>query len=244
VDQATDLLLRQHTMVSREGKGGPSYLAIDHIRDQLIPPQDRKEKAAVWAQVVAYIRTNESRIREDVQQIFGEEFRVWQWLPDLAWSPGCSPQSTQSPRTSAAASPQIQTNWPHVSTTTVPGWQGEAFMHNKQVGAPVAPPTSCLKVRHMFDVLHQPPGWVASVKEEIVRRCSQAKIVHIAVDTQSEEGTVYIKTPSTEEAGKVFGCLHGQWYRGQLVTAKYLRLERYHERFPDSKNSVAPLKPN
>ena len=59
-------------------------------------------------------------------------------------------------------------------------------------------------------------------------RCAQAKILHIAVDTQSEvrklhfalqyivigersfyyflqEGTVYIKTLSTEEAGKVFG---------------------------------------
>ena len=24
--------------------------------------------------------------------------------------------------------------WPHVPTTTVPGWQGEAFTHNKQVG--------------------------------------------------------------------------------------------------------------
>ena len=77
--------------------------------------------------------------------------------------------------------------WPHVPTTTVPGWQGEAFTHNKQVdknestivvimlenlsgsampspitivtqvGAPLAPPTSCLKVRHMFDAQHQVP---------------------------------------------------------------------------------------
>ena len=30
---------RQHQMVGREGKGGNSFLAIDHIRDQLIPPQ-------------------------------------------------------------------------------------------------------------------------------------------------------------------------------------------------------------
>ena len=26
-----------------------------------------------------------AQVREDVQHIFGEEFRVWQWLPDLAW---------------------------------------------------------------------------------------------------------------------------------------------------------------
>ena len=29
-------------------------------------------------------------------------------------------------------------------------------------------------------------------------------------------------------------CLHGQWYRGQLVTAKYLRLERYSKIYLNS----------
>jgi len=83
---------------------------------------------------------------------------------------------------------------------------------------------------------------VTLVKEEILRRCAEAAILHIAVDTQSEEGTVYIKTAGMEDAGKVFRCLHGQWYRGQLVTAKYLRLERYHERFPDAKSSCVAMK--
>ena len=45
---------------------------------------------------------------------------------------------------------------------------------------------------------------MTGVKEEILRRCSEATILHIAVDTQSEEGTVYIKTAGMEEAGKVF----------------------------------------
>merc|ERR1712013_30267 len=47
-------------------------------------------------------------------------------------------------------------------------------------------PTSCLKVRHMFDVLQQGPGWVKQVKDEIIRRCGEADILHIAVDTHSE----------------------------------------------------------
>ena len=34
-------------------------------------------------------------------------------------------------------------------------WQGCAFPLGKHVAAPLAPPTSCLKVRHMFDVLQQ-----------------------------------------------------------------------------------------
>lgn len=249
IEQATGLLYQHHQMVTKEGKGGPSYLAIDHIRDQLIPPMERKGKAKVWQKVVNYIRNYESRVREDVQHIFGEEFRVWQWLPDLAFSPASSPRSpapatpTPTASSSPVSSPQLN-KWPHVpiTQTVAPGWQGCAFQLGKHVAAPPAPPTSCLKVRHMFDVLQHTPGWERAVKEEIVRRCSEAKILHIAVDTKSEEGTVYIKTHSTDDAGKVFRCLHGQWYRGQLVTAKYLRLERYHERFPESRSCTVPLK--
>lgn len=31
---------------------------------------------------------------------------------------------------------------------------------------------------------------------------------------------------------------------GKLVTVKYLRLERYHERFPDAARCITPLKPS
>jgi len=245
VRQVTNFLYQQHQGVVREGKGGPSYLAVNHLRDQLIPPQERSAKAEIWAEVVEYIQKNESRVRQDVQKIFGEDFRVWQWLPEMTWSPGSPPSHGPSPP-STPSSPSTTTTsnpWPYVPTTQGEvGWQGCAFPLGKQVAAPIAPPTSCLKVRHMFDVLHQQgPGWVAQVKEEIILRCSSAKIVHIAVDTTSEDGIVYIKTAGMEEAGKVFRCLHGQWYRGQLVTAKYLRLERYHERFPDAKSCSTPL---
>jgi len=249
VRQSTNFLYQQFQMVARDGKGGPSYLAINHIRDQLIPPQDRVAKAGIWAEVVEYIQKNESRVRQDVQKIFGEDFRVWQWLPEMPWSPVTSPHQGHTPYPSSQSTPITNTSpssnlWPHVPTTLgVVGWQGGAFPLGKHVATPLAPPTSCLKVRHIFDVSQQQEtGWVTGVKEEILRRCSEAAILHIAVDTLSEEGTVYIKTAGMEEAGKVFRCLHGQWYRGQLVTAKYLRLERYHERFPESKPSCTPMR--
>merc|ERR1719477_312966 len=95
VRQATNFLYQQHQLASREGKGGPTYLAINHIRDQLIPPQDRQAKAGVWGEVVEYIEKNESRVRQDVQKIFGEDFRVWQWLPESHWSPSSSPPSPE-----------------------------------------------------------------------------------------------------------------------------------------------------
>ena len=56
-----------------------------------------------------------------------------------------------------------------------------------------------------------------------------------------KEGTVYIKAASSDEAGKLFRVLHGQWYRGQLVTVKYLREERYFERFPAARHQTGLL---
>ena len=111
-------------------------------------------------------------------------------------------------------------------------WQGAAFNSlNRNVAAPTIAPTSCLKIRHMFDlqsVTSQSPrnrggngspqntntGWIWQVKEEILRRCAStnppALVLHIAVDTESTEGCVYVKAKSTEEAGKVFRILHGK----------------------------------
>jgi hypothetical protein len=64
---------------------GPSYLAIAHVRDQLIAPAERQEKAQTWDQVVQYIRHKESRVREEIQHIAGDEFRlVSQSTPDPA----------------------------------------------------------------------------------------------------------------------------------------------------------------
>lgn len=271
VEQVLNILYHHHQGVLREGKIGSPFYPILHIRDQLIPPPERSKKAVIWKKVEDYMRNKESRVREDIQKVYGEEYKVWQWLPDIPWSPGVTPGATPSRNTGAApgitpsrnlpspgaptgpshqisppqSPPGASSQWGQPPTTSVtPGWQGSAFQLGKHVAAPVAPPTSCLKVRHLFDVQKQGPGWVVTVKEEILRRCLDAQVLHIAVDTESPEGTVYIKTMSPEDAGKVFRCLHGQWYRGQLVTAKYLRLDRYHERFPDSRNARVPLKSN
>ena len=107
-------------------------------------------------------------------------------------------------------------------------WQGAAFNSlNRNVAAPTIAPTSCLKIRHMFDPQNirknssrsantVGSGWIWQVKEEILRRCSAtnppASILHIAVDTENAEGCVYVKAQNTEEAGKVFKTLHGKYF--------------------------------
>ncbi len=65
----------KHWMIAGSFCIGPSYLAISHVRDQLIAPADRQRKAGIWSEVVEYIRHQESRVREEIQHIAGDEFR-------------------------------------------------------------------------------------------------------------------------------------------------------------------------
>ena len=255
VDKVLSMLRDHH--LNREGHG-PTYLAIDHIRDQLIPPQERENMSETWKSTLKYLSKHESRVREEIQDIQGEDFRVWQWLPDIAGSPIpprpghrlSGPYSRGSPG-SLLPSPSNRPGeilnksnpWPYVSTSSSrsPEWQGSAFNLNRNVSVPTDPPTSCLKIRYMFDPLNLEHNWIMALNNDIITKCGGARILHIAVDRESREGVVYIKTMGTEDAGIVFNCLHNQWYKKQLVTVKYLRRDRYHQRFPDSVKAETPL---
>ena len=311
VEQVLSLLVTQkqaeQNRMSRGGGGvggqhhRPIFVPVNYIRDQLIPPQDRKRKRKIWDKVVRYVRDTESRVREDVTQVCGEEHRVWQWMPDIHWNPAAVspgmpnpfvplppppplsphhfPTATPPPSPSASTGRSLPLQHPLSPAApatlgnATPGcglpatpppppppptalWQGSAFSAlNRNVASPAVAPTSCLKVRNLLTQRSAGGGggtgigsaWMWQVKEEVLRRCCSApnspSIVHIAVDTQSAEGCVYIKCLSSDDAGRVFKTLHGQWYRGELVSVKYLREERYHERFPDARYQVSALKP-
>ena len=238
----------------------PLGLAVNHIRDELIPPAERSRKKKIWQKVVQYIRESESRVKEDLQIMGGEEVRVWYWIPDrLHWKTPPMNQHGPNPYLPAAATnpyvpiprETMSVSMSHAPTHTVtpsapPSWQGSAFnILDKTKASPSVAPTSCLKVRSGFyESLKGNLSGQWEAKEEILRRCSHAaKILHVAFDTESPEVCCYIKCASSEDAGKVFKLIHGQWYRATLVTAKYLRDERYYERFPDTRQLKEPLKP-
>ena len=57
--QVLSMLVAQSAMSRAAGAaaaGSKPCLAINHIRDQLIPPQDRRRKDATWQKVCKYIR--------------------------------------------------------------------------------------------------------------------------------------------------------------------------------------------
>ncbi|XP_071408383.1 inner nuclear membrane protein Man1 [Pithys albifrons albifrons] len=213
-------VLRSHSEACSENKELQPYMPILHVRDSLIPPQDRRKMNKVWNRAVDFLAANESRVRTETRRIGGAEFLVWKWMQP------------------SAACDKI---------LVIPSkvWQGQAF-HLDRRNSPPNSLTPCLKIRNMFDpVMEIGDHWHLAIQEAILEKCSDNDgIVHIAVDKNSREGCVYVKCLSPEYAGKAFKALHGSWFDGKLVTVKYLRLDRYHHRFPQALTCNTPLKPS
>ncbi|XP_060100974.1 inner nuclear membrane protein Man1 [Heteronotia binoei] len=213
-------VLRSHNEACQENKDLQPYMPVPHVRDSLIPPQDRKKMKRVWNRAVDFLAANESRVRAETRRIGGADFLVWRW---------------------------VQPSTPCDKMLVIPSkvWQGQAF-HLDRRNSPPNSLTPCLKIRNMFDpVMEIGDHWHLAIQEAILEKCSDNEgIVHIAVDKNSREGCVYVKCLSPEYAGKAFKALHGSWFDGKLVTVKYLRLDRYHHRFPQAVTCNVPLKPS
>ncbi|KAM6214922.1 inner nuclear membrane protein Man1 [Rhynchocyon petersi] len=213
-------VLRSHNEACQENKDLQPYMPIPHVRDSLIQPHDRKKMKKVWDRAVDFLAANESRVRTETRRIGGADFLVWRWIQPSA---SCD------------------------KILVIPSkvWQGQAF-HLDRRNSPPNSLTPCLKIRNMFDpVMEIGDHWHLAIQEAILEKCSDNDgIVHIAVDKNSREGCVYVKCLSPEYAGKAFKALHGSWFDGKLVTVKYLRLDRYHHRFPQALTCNTPLKPS
>lgn len=211
-------VLRSHSEACQENQDLQPYLPIPHVRDSLVQPPDRKRMKKVWERAEQFLSANESRIRTETQRICGADSRVWRWIqPSLS----CDKSSLMPSKV----------------------WQGKAFPLDRR-NSPPNSLTPCLKIRNMFDpVMEVGENWDLAIHEAILEKCSDNDgIVHITVDKNSREGCVYVKCLSAEHSGKAFKALHGSWFDGKLVTVKYLRLDRYHQRFPQAQNCTTPLR--
>lgn len=57
-------------------------MPILHIRDTLLTPAERKAKATImsWQKAVKFIEEHESRVKVELVNIDGEDFRAWKWI--------------------------------------------------------------------------------------------------------------------------------------------------------------------
>lgn len=58
-------------------------------------------------------------------------------------------------------------------------------------------------------------SWPQRIKDSLLEKCEGVNVVHAAVDHSSQEGCVYIKCGSLQDAGRAFRALHGWWYDGE-----------------------------
>ncbi|XP_077972106.1 inner nuclear membrane protein Man1-like [Styela clava] len=218
VQKILEVLRKQYDM-SENNEGIQPFLPIVHVRDMIIPPKDRKKMARVWERAKMFLSASETRIRVENQRISGEDYLVWRWIQ--------------------ASSPAKR----HTPTSRV--WQGEAF-DIKAINRPMICPTPCLKIRNMFDPdMEVSKNWVEQIQDSILEKCQgNNEILRICVEKDSNEGLVYMLCASNQGAGRAFQALHGAWFDGRLVTVKFIRLQRFHHRFPDSVNqSKVPMRP-
>ncbi|KRZ75450.1 Inner nuclear membrane protein Man1, partial [Trichinella papuae] len=215
IEKIIDILRRHHDYGERTGTT-QKPLPISHVRDMLIPLAKRRELMPIWNKAVQYLSENDSRVRTETQCISGEEFVVWRWM-------------------------QLATT----SLSDDKVWQGHAFQDEELAkNMPHSPLFKYLKVRGLFDPdLESEDGWPKHIQDAILEKLGpKIRVCHMAIDTTSKEGVVFMKMASLEEAGEAFKTLHGSWFNGRLVYVKFLRPERYNKRFPEAMNASDPIR--
>ncbi|XP_053562827.1 LEM domain-containing protein 2 [Bombina bombina] len=72
------------------------FIGIVHVRDTLIPPQQRKALKKVWNRAVQFLNADESRLRTENHRVSGEDLMVWRWTKQGKISMGAT-STPQSP---------------------------------------------------------------------------------------------------------------------------------------------------
>lgn len=61
VSDIISIVETHHQNASTQPGAQESFLAINHVRDNLIPPKDRKRMSGLWEKAVKFLDENESR---------------------------------------------------------------------------------------------------------------------------------------------------------------------------------------
>lgn len=193
-------------------------VVVNHLRDRLITPDNRKRLEWAWVEALQFLELNESRIQFEVGNRAGEDFKMMRWI-DAAMIPS--------------------------SGRPVPGgakiWQSPAFDNTNKIPEP---PTPCLKIRQMFDKYEvNDPNLKTIVQDAILEKVgARCRIYDIQLDRST--CCVYVRCASAKDAGIVHNEINGWWFDNRLVSIKFLRLERYVARFPRSSAGPVCLKPS
>uniref|UniRef100_A0A0R3S0F8 LEM domain-containing protein n=1 Tax=Elaeophora elaphi TaxID=1147741 RepID=A0A0R3S0F8_9BILA len=114
------------------------------------------------------------------------------------------------------------------------GWQGSAFDGSMRRNMLDQAPSHCLKLRGMFSPAKDYEVKYMDLKEALLQKIAPVEPVHLYLEKNSREGVMFARFASLTDCSSAFKSLHGTWFNGQLVWAKFLRDERYEQRFPNA----------
>lgn len=83
LQRVSDLVTEALELLQSPDNPNPKGLMpILHIRDTLLIPAERKTRSAInlWAKAVKFIEEHESRVKVELVNIDGEDFRAWKWI--------------------------------------------------------------------------------------------------------------------------------------------------------------------
>lgn len=234
-------------------------VVINHLRDKLIPPTERSKMESVWNAAIKAIESD-SRVQFSVAIRNGEDYRVMRWIDTV--SPMSQSQHAFSTNTLSTSTTSNSSNLNASISNSVPSssaypslrscstfnygnvkkWQSPAFDKSNKIKDP---PTECLKIRQMFDK-HESSN--ASLKQ-VIQDAILEKVAHTTCkiyDLQLDKQTccVYVRCASSKDAGIIHDEVNGWWFDSRLVSIKFLRLDRYLNRFPNAACGPTSLKPS
>lgn len=226
-------VMKYHYKKSQTKKDLLPYLAIIHVRDMLIPPSERKLKERLWNEAVEWIASHESRVRVETRRIAGQDFDVWRWIQE-------DPPPTEIPSSRQPTGGQ--------RSSQQGNWHGSVFDHyppeiTTRVAPPTGTPSVCIRLKNMFEPTRKmSETQIHELENAVLERCQpHGPVVHVWVDKRSPVGCVYLKMGSLKSAMDSYNALHGGWYKGKLVTAKYIPEPKYHKWFPAAANAKTPI---
>ncbi|CRK92380.1 CLUMA_CG005937, isoform A, partial [Clunio marinus] len=200
----------------------------------------------VFYEAVAYLEQNESRIYCGIETINGEDFKILRWIDDVNNISGLGVQISQGQQTQQQQQQRGNNlNFPQPdsrSYVTMKKWMGSAFDKSNKIKDP---PTNCLKIRQMFNKSEiNDPNLQLIIQDTILHKLKDKNCKIYDVQIDSKTCCVYVKCATCADAGIVHGEINGWWLDTGLVVVKFLRQDKYHQRFPDSINSNTILRPS
>jgi hypothetical protein len=219
-------------MSQKQAHKSPPFIPVTHVRDTLLTNQEKTNQGFLWDRAVRYLSSNESRLRTENQIIKGEEYTVWHWVSLVA--PETDKRSSNPAGHKKGGDDESQT--PPIILRSEEASEARSEWGSKKLPpADIIPPTECIKLKNLVCPKTTDGDVDMKAARDSVKgllTASGVRVRSVDIDSSSDEHAVYVCCVSLDQACDVYNEFVGRTYNGSEVFVKFLKLERYLDRFP------------